>query len=75
MNKNNKSIKRSFYFCNVTLLKPMTELAVGFTTTVYENVFSVSKVFLGIARDVGQTVALLDYLFAVPQSVRKKRAI
>ena len=52
----------------------MTELAVGFTTTVYENVFSVSS-FFGIARDVGQTVALLDYLFAVPQSVRKKRAI
>jgi len=26
----------------------MTELAVGFTTTVYENVFSVSKVFLGL---------------------------
>jgi hypothetical protein len=53
----------------------MTELAVGFTTTVYENVFSVSKDFFGIARDVGQMVALLDYLFAVPQSVCKKRAI
>lgn len=52
----------------------MTELAVGFTTTVYEN-YSVYPKFFGIARDVGQTVALLDYLFAVPQSVRKKRAI